>query len=42
MEKVITKVLIGTILVIAGGNLGKSGLEGMSKIGLDKMSKLHR
>ena len=39
MEKAITKVLIGTILVISGGKLGKSGLDAISKIGLDKMAK---
>ena len=39
MEKAITKVLVSTVLVIAGGNIGKSGLDAISKIGLDKMAK---
>ena len=39
MKKPMTKVLVGAVLVIAGGNIGKSGLDAISKIGLDKMAK---
>ena len=29
MKKSMTKVLVGAVLVIAGGNLGKKGLKGL-------------